>query len=70
MHKRPQKADLQTVIEDDPDESSLDLPHPESVSGFTAEENARFQKRHEEGYDVPDLRYDQWIEANYPSTKA
>lgn len=33
---------------------------------FTAEEEQRFQTRYEEGYDIPDPRYDQWLQRKHP----
>ena len=36
------------------------------VSQFTAEEHQKYAKRFEEGYDIPDLRYEQWMQQYHP----
>ena len=33
---------------------------------FTVEEEQRFQTRYEEGYDIPDTRYEQWLRMKHP----
>ena len=35
---------------------------------FTAEEIARYQVRLEEGYDLPDQRYEQWVQMYHPGS--
>ena len=40
------------------------------VLSFSTEEIAKFQKRFEEGYDIPDERYDKWIEMYHPKSLA
>ena len=38
-------------------------------SHFSAEEEERFQKRFEEGYDLHDPRYMSWLEINHPEAE-
>ena len=35
---------------------------------FTAEEHQLFNKRYENGYDIPDPRYSKWIEIHHPES--
>ena len=36
------------------------------ATSFTAEEEIIFTRRYENGYDIPDPRYFQWIEYDHP----
>ena len=40
------------------------------VLTFTADEIARYQVRWEEGYDIPDKRYEQWVRIYHPESVA
>jgi hypothetical protein len=35
---------------------------------FSAEEEKKFQTRYENGYDLPDERYLQWLKKRHPSS--
>ena len=35
---------------------------------FSAEEEKKFQRRYENGYDLPDERYSQWLQKCHPSS--
>ena len=35
---------------------------------FTAKEECKFQTRYENGYDLPDERYIQWLRKHHPSS--
>ena len=39
------------------------------ATSFTAEENILFTRRYENGYDIPDPRYVQWMEQNHPKDR-
>ena len=39
------------------------------ATNFTAEENILFTRRYENGYDIPDPRYVQWMEQNHPEDR-
>lgn len=39
------------------------------TTGFTSDEISKFQRRFEEGYDVPDAQYEHWLELYHPETK-
>ena len=36
---------------------------------FTSEEISKFQHRFEEGFDVPDARYEHWLQMYHPEAK-
>ena len=38
-------------------------------SVFSVEEEVRYARRYEEGYDLPDARYDAWLKVNHPDAQ-
>ncbi len=42
------------------------LPHARQGTHFTPDEIALYQRRYEEGYDVPDARYASWLSMYHP----
>ena len=40
------------------------------VRPFTAEEHKKYTRRFEEGYNIPDVRYEQWINLYYPEEES
>ena len=46
--------------------TSASLPTPPRTVVFTEEQVAKFELRLEEGYDLPDPEYLQWLELNHP----
>lgn len=39
-----------------------------TILEFSAEEESKFRTRYENGYDIPDQRYIQWLQKHHPSS--
>ena len=49
-------------------ENSASYSPDSEISNFSSSQEALFRKRYEEGYDLPDPAYRQWLAINHPDS--